>query len=82
MARPIDFDIHQLVSDLTGTCKTIDEFLPEGMSEEDLTTEDHAHIDNEIFLCPTCGWWCSVDEARGEEGDESTCEDCHSDEEE
>jgi len=35
MARTEDFNVQQLIEDLKGTCKTIEEFLPEGMERED-----------------------------------------------
>lgn len=44
------------------------------MQWEDLTTEDHDVIDNNIFLCETCGWWCEISERS--ENDEENCNDC------
>lgn len=72
---PENFDLSQLVNDLLGTCKTPDEFLPEGMTWEDLTADDHAKIDSEIFECASCGWWCENDELN-EVGSEQYCNDC------
>lgn len=70
--KPADFDIEELIDSLQGTCATISEKLPEEM-EEDLTEQDHDAIDNRIFRCETCSWWCEV----GEEGDEKgNCNDC------
>lgn len=74
--KPENFDIAELVADLTGTCKTIAEFLPEGMTEDDLTPDDHEHIDQEIFECTQCGWWCEVSESNDKDG-ENVCNDCN-----
>lgn len=76
--RPDDFNVQELIEDLVGTCKTIGDFLPEGMDENDLTEEDHEAIDERIFNCDTCGWWCERDEE--DPNNEGNCND-HSDEE-
>ncbi len=37
-------------------------------------------IDNEIFLCPICGWWCENCERTSNNislDSEDICEDCH-----
>lgn len=68
--RPKDFDVYQLIESLAGTCNTIQEHLPEGMEEEDLTQEDHNQIDLEIFECPQCNWWYRFGEDEADsEGD-------------
>ena len=77
--RPADFDVHELIGALQGTCDTIPDHLPEGMEEEDLTQEDHNTIDNEIFLCEVCGWWCEISEQVAEL--DGTCQDCYDAEE-
>ena len=77
--RSENFDVHKLVEELQGTCHSISDFLPDEMNEMDLTTEDHEHIDNEIFLCETCGWWYEVCESGDCEGN---CENCIDEEEE
>lgn len=79
MAKPLDFDIHQVIADMQGTCSMLIDALPEGMNEDDLTSEDHEAIDNEIFLCDECGWWCEISEQADTGEDEQKCEDCHGD---
>lgn len=77
--RPKDFDVSKLIEGLQGTCSTIEDHLPEGMQWEDLTSGDHLNIDNEIFLCADCGWWCEVVEMvemRENTSGENVCEDC------
>lgn len=78
--KPDNFDIAQLVEDLQGTCGNISDHLPEGMVEEDLTDDDHNYIDNEIFLCEQCGWWCETSEASEQEEYEGYCNGCAGDE--
>lgn len=72
--KPENFDIHELISSLQGTCSTIDDHLPDDMELEDLTEQDYADIDNEIFLCETCGWWCEIGEVS--EHEDGVCTDC------
>lgn len=74
--RVDDFDIDKLIEDLRGTCKSISDFLPEGMEEEDLTEEETQHLDQEIFLCAECGWWCEQSQSTDKEG-ENVCNDCN-----
>lgn len=69
--RPADFDVNKLIEALQGTCTIIDDHLPDEMEWSDLTSEDHAEIDDQIFLCDQCGWWCEISEQNGE-----ICEDC------
>jgi len=74
--RPQDFDINKFVEDLQGTCQTLNDTLPEGMTDMDLTKEDHEYIDNEIFLCDQCGWWFEVCEATENDDYSGWCESC------
>jgi len=60
--RPTNFDIHILINELNGTCESILSMLPDGMEEEDLTEQDTQEIDDHIFCCEGCGWWCEIDE--------------------
>lgn len=77
--KPADFNIQQLVDDLQGTCKTIEEFLPDGMEFEDLTSEDLQFIDENIFLCEKCGWWCELSEEAESEDSDRICNECKED---
>ena len=51
--RPTDFDIQRLIDYIKGTCKSLDDAIYDvtdgEMTEEELTKEDHAAIDEEIF---------------------------------
>lgn len=75
--RPADFDVQELIDSLQGTCQSIVDFLPEGMDDNDLTSEDHDEIDNQIFLCNQCGWWCES----CEQNDNGSCNDCEPEDE-
>ncbi len=70
-------DIQGLIESLQGTCmKTIDEekvHFGWGKDEE-LTSEELGEIDNELFECECCGWWCE----RSEESDVmNVCKNCY-----
>lgn len=68
---------NELIDDLRGTCQTIDSALDKmlvPMTEDDLTPGDHAAIDDQIFECESCGWWCEQGEQA--EGHDDTCSDC------
>lgn len=65
--------VGQLIEGLCGTTNCLEEqCLRLGFNEDDLSIEDTNRIDEAIFLCESCGWWCPQDENCGEE----KCEDC------
>jgi hypothetical protein len=71
-------DIQGLIESLQGTCmKTLDnEKLLFGWEEgEDLTAEEYNELENSIFECDGCGWWCEVSEMGWESGMCSQCEE-------
>lgn len=81
--RAENFDVQTVIDHLQGTCmntlaSAIEELFP-GMTEDDLTTEDHEKIDIEIFVCDTCGWWCEMSEEHDSDSGQ-VCDDCYSDE--
>jgi hypothetical protein len=71
--------IEKLIQYLQGTCMSLDEgiseILGENFTSNDLTTDEFEHIDNEIFLCEDCGWWCELIEESEE--NPRTCIDCN-----
>lgn len=78
-----DEQIEQIIQYLQGTCmNTVDSALNElfSLSESDLTEEQMEHIDQELFNCDVCGWWCESSENAGTDG-ENVCNDCSEDEE-
>jgi hypothetical protein len=71
--------ILNLISDLEGTCTDLSVALKEyNLTEEDLTMEDRGLIDENIFLCETCGWWYGCEDCKHDE----VCYDCSEDEDE
>lgn len=71
--RPDNFDIDVLIDALQGTADTIEQHLPEDMTEDDLTREDYDAIDSRIWRCSCCDWWVEVCEL-AEDSDQ--CTDC------
>jgi len=67
---------NQVIADLSGTCGVM------GISEEVEALFDNlefcAYLDQHIFLCSTCGWWCEISEEASHDAglDELTCEQC------
>lgn len=71
--------IEEIIDDLRGTCKSIDNVLEDG--EDPMDPELTDAIDNAIFCCVVCEWWCDLDEANASpQGD--VCDDDKEDEEE
>jgi hypothetical protein len=77
--RQDGFDIHTLIDDLTGTCKSYEEALPDDMYFEDLTEKELATLDGEIFRCAECDWWFEVSEMNGIDTTDHFCRDCRPD---
>ena len=69
--------LEAIVERLEGQC-LID--LEQAMEEEGVIhllddTDTLQQIDERIFQCEQCGWWCSTDELH-DDSNEKTCEDC------
>lgn len=66
----------EIIHFLTGSCNSLDEALQIFEKEE---LADHQpflqYLDDEIFLCDSCSWWCPLDEQNRH--DELVCCDCH-----
>lgn len=72
--------VDSIIDDLRGTTKTLDQVCGDlGIDVDDLAIADHQHIDEEIFECATCGWWCGMDELSEKHEDENICTDCEDD---
>ena len=61
--------VNDLINSLRGTCKSIYDLH----DETDLSLEEFQMIDEEIFNCDCCGWWCEISEMGNEQG---VCDDC------
>ena len=83
--RHPEFDVQKVIDHLQGTCmntvaSALSELYDDIMFEEDLTDEDLAAIDNELFNCTACGWWCETSE-QSLNTSEQMCLDCVDEEE-
>jgi len=74
-------EIQNIINSLQGSCQSLREVCEnEGFEEEDLLPEQINEIEQEIFLCTTCGWWYEISEMSEESEDgENTCEGCIND---
>jgi hypothetical protein len=63
----------EVAAALEGSCQDLSAVATEAERED---TEFLLALDEQVFCCDCCGWWCNADE-RGEEGD--TCTDCEED---
>jgi len=69
-------DIDKLVHNLRGSSKTLEQGLEvQGLSLEDMTDQDNDALDEEVFKCDTCSWWCDIMYAVDDDGDR-VCTDC------
>jgi len=79
----VKINIDEIIEYLQGSCKSLDEavdtFYP-GLDSMDLEDEHYEAIDNALFLCEECGWWCEVgDYAMDQDMEivgENICGDC------
>lgn len=63
--------LEAIVDELQGTCKSLSEVLTDDERED---AELLAWIDDRLFCCSVCDWWCETDEESDEGG---VCTDCH-----
>lgn len=64
--------LDEIVDHLKGSCLTIYAEL-EDDEDEDVVQE---HLDQFIFECEGCGWWCEIDELHNDT-DAQLCDDCY-----
>lgn len=72
-------DIHVVAGDLQGTTGSLEETLADeiGVPFEDTAAESLGELDELVFLCEQCGWWCEIGEMA--ENRESVCDECTAD---
>ena len=63
--------LNDVIEKYRGTCNFISQ------KDENFLSDYHFHarLDDEIFNCANCGWWCEIYEASDIEGD-IVCQDC------
>jgi len=71
--------IDDVIADLQGTCQTLEYALNYyDVDISELSQSDFWHIDNAIFLCDVCGWWCDSGDY-SENAPEGVCSQCGED---
>ena len=84
--RLTDEQINELIDYLQGTCKSLDQGIYElfDIDHSDVTNDMamYNQIDNAIFNCGRCGWWCEVGDwiIQEEFCGEEICSQCGEDE--
>lgn len=63
----------QAAEELQGTCKGLHEVLSD---EEQEDADVLAELDQHVFLCDECGWWCEL----SEQTEDGRCDDCNQEE--
>lgn len=72
--------INELIENTVGTCQSLDEHLEYfDMELDDLSMEELGYIDDSIFNCDCCGWWCELSEICPEIEDAVVCMGCEED---
>jgi hypothetical protein len=75
-----DEQLDQLIEYLRGTANSLSDGLRaiglEDLDETELHEDTLKRIDDEIFVCEQCGWWCGNDEYGKKEGH---CDECSPD---
>ncbi len=84
-------EISEVVNGLQGTCQTIDNIINMYIADDDIEGVDDISnemelcdaIDNALFECATCGWWCEAGDYAENQNNPSgdICSDCNEDEE-
>ena len=64
--------IEEVIDRLRGTCM-------ETFEADEYTDDELKYLDENIFECARCGWWCDIDESNDIHG-ENYCDDCYGDE--
>lgn len=67
-----------IAEELSGTCAIGQNSIEQRCEDRGLpplSIEDLAVIDELVFLCEGCGWWCGCDEL-DDSNDEQLCGDC------
>lgn len=63
-----------IAEELRGTCKTLECVLEENDAEGlENSMEFCAQLDDIVFCCESCGWWCETSEMGNEQ---QVCFDC------
>lgn len=76
----LDSQASAVIDYLNGTALSLEQGIIDTLGEEFLHLQDDEDfctlIDNEIFICSRCDWWCEISEAAGDSYGEPYCYDC------
>lgn len=76
-------DVHVIAEELRGTSKSLDDVLEElGSSYDAMTREWFYDLDQVVFQCEGCNWWCEISEMTEDPDFDWHCRDCRPDKEE
>jgi hypothetical protein len=67
-----------IAHDLMGQCVYDIEYFCEyyDIDPDTLTVQDYAYIDNIVFNCESCGWWCEAGDYGQDPHDRLICSSC------
>lgn len=75
--------VDQIADTLRGQCaRSLEEVVKEdhGIDPDDLDIEDHLALDEKVFCCEKCGWYCDIDElSERADGNTLFCDECEDD---
>lgn len=73
-----DDQVKTIVERLRGQCALDLEqvAVEEGLEYYKITLADNDAIDDEVFLCEECGWWCGIEESADTDDDKLICDEC------
>ncbi|QIG68128.1 hypothetical protein EVB55_193 [Rhizobium phage RHph_Y68] len=67
----------EISESLRGTCKSLEEVLDfYEMDDAENDIEFLRDIDDKVFCCETCGWWCEISEVCDTVGHTLICLEC------
>jgi hypothetical protein len=73
-----DIDLwERIIAALNGSCDSIEQALIEHNAEHlQYYMPFLQHLDNSIFLCDSCGWWCELSEC-ADDHHGMVCDHCY-----
>lgn len=76
MRQVSDEKLDKFIASVQGTAGIYDQGAADeaGFDLDDLDVEDWQYIENDVFSCTRCGWWCDSSEMNGVH--DLFCDDC------
>lgn len=63
----------EVADDIAGTCDNLEKHATEEERDNALFL---AVLDDNVFCCTVCDWWCRVEEMAEDCGDDFICDEC------